>query len=387
MPNPDETRAIGRLARLVAFDTQNPPGHEAGAADYVAAELAGLGCEIEMGSFAPGRPNVTGRLANGPGPVFAFNTHLDVVPAGEGWTADPFTLRADGGRLHGRGACDAKGPAAAMIEAIAVLAADRTRWRGTLLGVFVADEEAQSRGAKHYAAARPAIDFAVVGEPTSNVVATAHKGSYRPRILVRGKTAHSGMPHLGVNAILGAGRLMAMIEAFHAEDIGRRSHPLVGNASITVTRIEGGHADNVIPDRCELLIDRRLLPGETDASARAEIEALLARARAAGIEAEIAGTKETTGGATETPSDAPIARAALDAVRRHGAPSAPGHPGPIGFPAACDLVHFAGTGASGVVIGPGSLDVAHKPDEFVPREEFIAAARIYATIATSMLAS
>ena len=159
MPQPD---VVAHLARLVAFDTQNPPGREADSAAFVADALAALGCAVERQDYAPGRVNVIGRLVNGPGPVFAFNTHMDVVPAGDGWSGDPFALRADGGRLIARGACDAKGALAAMLAAIAALGAARERWSGTLLGCFVADEEVASNGARHFAATAPKIDYVVV---------------------------------------------------------------------------------------------------------------------------------------------------------------------------------------------------------------------------------
>ncbi len=263
-----------------------------------------------------------------------------------------------------------------------LLAADRAAWSGTLLGVFVADEEIASEGAKFYAASRPHIDYAVVGEPTSNATFTAHKGSLRPRVRVHGVSAHSGTPHLGDNAIYRAGQLLDLIREHHESVVRHRSHPLVGEASITVTRIAGGHADNVLPGACDLLIDRRMVPGEDEAAVKAEIAALLGTANERlGVRAEIIGYNATTGGATETAPGEPIVQASLDACRAHGTAD----PGPFGFQGGCDLVHFRSTGAQGVVIGPGSLAVAHKPDEFVPVDEFVAASLIYRDVARAML--
>ncbi|WP_291298312.1 M20 family metallopeptidase [Elioraea sp.] len=369
------------LARLVAYDTQNPGPGEGECAPWIAGRLAALGAEVTIDGFAPGRPNVIGRIANGPGPVFAFNTHMDVVPAGEGWSGDAFTLRERDGHLVGRGACDAKGSLAAMLHAMEALAADRATWSGTLLGVFVADEEVSSRGAKHLASTRPGIDFVVVGEPSGNAPIIAHKGSLRPRVVVRGRTAHSGTPDLGLNAIYQAGLLLPRIAALHARlrDI---VHPLVGSPSLTVTRAEAGIADNIVPDRCALLLDRRLVPGETEGDAVAVIEAMLAEAAADGITAAIEALVPTTGGPAETKPDHPIVAAALVAAARHGVAD----PTPAGFQGACDFVHFRNIGAEGVVLGPGDLAVAHKPDEFVPRAALEAAVGIYADIARAMLA-
>lgn len=381
---PDAARMRRELADLVAIRSENPPGREIEVAQYIRACLAPLGFEIALDEYKPGRVNVEAKLVNGPGPVFAFNTHMDVVPAGEGWTSDPFVLREADGRLFGRGACDCKGPLAAMLEAVRLLAADRASWSGTLLAVFVADEEIASEGARLYASRKPKIDFAVVGEPTSNTVYSAHKGSLRPLVRVHGVPAHSGSPHLGENAVYRAGELLALVAETHETDVRHRTHPLVGGASLTVTRIQGGHADNVLPGACDLLLDRRLVPGEDEAAVKADIAALLTEAhRRFGLRAEILEWKPTTGGATETAPDRPIVQASLAACRAHGIADA----GPFGFQGACDLVHFRSTGAEGVVIGPGSLSVAHKADEFVPVDEFELSALIYRDVAKAMLSA
>ncbi|MDA9507132.1 acetylornithine deacetylase [Bradyrhizobium sp. CCBAU 11386] len=380
--SPDVARMKHELARLIAIDTQNPPGHEAPAAEYLRELLVGGGFGVTVQEYKPGRVNVIARLENGAGPVFAFNTHMDVVPAGEGWSSDPFGLTEKDGRLYGRGACDCKGPLAAMLEAMRMLAGDRTAWSGTLLGVFVADEEIASEGARYYAAGHPRIDAAVVGEPTSNAVFSAHKGSLRPIVRVYGVSAHSGTPHLGENAIYRAAELLGLVAEHHDKVIRHRTHPLVGAASLTVTRINGGHADNVLPGACDLLLDRRMVPGEDEETVKREIGEILVIARERfGLRAEVVDYKATTGGATETAPDSPIVSASLAASRAHGVAK----PGPFGFQGACDLVHFRSIGAQGTVIGPGDLAVAHKPDEFVPVDEFITASLIYRDVAKAML--
>jgi acetylornithine deacetylase/succinyl-diaminopimelate desuccinylase family protein len=379
---PDDARMKRDLAALVAIDTQNPPGGEVEAAEFLHRLIEPEGFDLSMGEYKLGRVNLTARLENGPGPVFAFNTHMDVVPVGEGWSSDPFVLREADGRLYGRGACDCKGPLIAMVEAMRMLAADRSSWSGTLLGVFVADEEIASEGAKAYAASRPHVDFAIVGEPTSNATFSAHKGSLRPLVRVYGISAHSGTPHLGENAIYRAAQLLGLIEANHGSVVRHRNHPLVGEASLTVTRIHGGHADNVLPGSCDLLLDRRMVPGEDEAAVKREIDDLLRLAHERfGLRSEIIEYRATTGGATETAIGESIVRASLAACRAHGK----GDPGPFGFQGGCDLVHFNSIGAKGAVIGPGSLSVAHKPDEFVPLDEFIACSLIYRDVARSML--
>ena len=374
-------RMIDALARLVAFDTQNPPGRELEAAQWLEIAMAGMGFVADTTDVMPARTNVVGVLGNGPGPTFAFNTHIDVVPAGSGWTSDPFVLRESFGLLYGRGACDAKGSMTAMLEAMRWLAQNRKRWSGTLLGVFVADEEASSRGAKAYAATRPSIDACMIGEPTSCTTYSAHKGSLRPLVRVHGRTAHSGMPDLGVNAIIKSASLLRAVVAEH-QRIKAIHHPLVGNPSLTITRAAAGIADNVVPNCCELLLDRRMIPGEDEDAVKAEIATLVARAaKEAGTTMEIAEFRPTTGGATETADNHPIVVASQAACRHHH-----GHSTPLsGFQGGCDLVHFRTIGAQGVVLGPGALDIAHKPDEYVPIAELAMAAAIYRDVALAML--
>lgn len=382
-PSPDAVRLRQCLADLVAIDTQNPPGNEHDAATSVGRVLSQAGFQISFDHVAERRSNVIGRLENGAGPTFAFCTHLDVVPAGEGWTTDPFRLREQDGLLYGRGACDAKGSLAAMLEALGMLAAQRAAWHGTLLGVFVCDEEIGSAGARQFAAGRPGIDHVVIGEPTNNGVIIAHKGSMRPIVRVHGQATHSGTPDRGRNAIFDAARLCGLIEAFHADHLRGRQHALVGAASLTVTRISAGTADNIVPDRCDLLLDRRMIPGEDEDGAIREILGILeAAARRFDLRAEIVGCKPTTGGAAETAPDAPIVAAAIAASASHGVQN----PKPGGFQGACDLVHFQNLGASGVVIGPGSLAVAHTADEHVPVAELVSASLIYRDLALAMLA-
>lgn len=378
---PDRQRLLERFERLIAFNSENPPGREIEAIQYLAEIFRTMGLQVEVDEFAPGRANVVARLENGAGPTFAFNSHVDVVPAGGGWASDPFKLVSRDGNLYARGACDAKGQVACMVEAIELLTRSHEHWSGTLMAVFVADEEVASRGARAFAAKRPKIDFCVIGEPTSNAVAIAHKGSMRPLVRVKGATAHSASPDKGINPLYKAADLLRMIAEEHKR-LQSLSHPLLGSPSLTVTRMNGGHADNVTPEFCDLLLDRRMIPQESELEVRHKIEGLLARAKSThGVDAEVVSYLATTGSATETTPDQPIVLAALECSQRHGVTNTE----PFGLQGACDLVHFRSTGAQGVVMGPGRLDVAHKPDEFVPESELMQACRIHRDVVISLM--
>jgi succinyl-diaminopimelate desuccinylase len=379
-PSPDVARLTGLLERLVAVDTQNPPGRETEAAALLASELEAIGFATEIRALADGRANVVGRIDNGDGPCFAFNSHMDTVPVGGGWTSDPFRLTERDGRLFARGACDAKGSIVAMVEAGHILASERDLWRGTLVLMFVADEEINGGGSRALAKQEPKPDLIVIGEPTNNAVCAAHKGCLRPLIRAKGKAAHSGRPELGVNAILAASHLASLFDARDRE-LRAQSHPLVGHASLSVTRIAGGIADNVVPESCELVLDRRLLPGETLDAAMDDLNAMLTRAkRDHGVDAGIAAIR-TKAGSAETAVDDPLVRNAVAISRAHGVT----FPQPGGLTGGCDLVHFHDVGAVGVVLGPGSLDVAHQPDEYVPKDDLARAALIYRDIAVAMM--
>src|ERR1700730_16571254 len=134
--SPDVGRMKRELADLVAIDTQIPPGNEARAAQYLQRLLTAEGFAVSQQEYKPDRINVVARLENGAGPVFAFNTHMDVVPVGDGWSSDPFALKEMDGRLYGRGACDCKGPLAAMLEAMRMQAGDSAAQSGAARGLF-----------------------------------------------------------------------------------------------------------------------------------------------------------------------------------------------------------------------------------------------------------
>ena len=261
-----------------------------------------------------------------------------------------------------------------------MLLSQRDAWRGSLLLAFVADEEIDGTGAKALVKEPPPIDLVVVGEPTSNAVCAAHKGCLRPLIRVAGRAAHSSRPELGANAILAAGRLLSLLDERDRE-LRTHRHPLVDAAALTVTRIAGGLADNIVPDNCEIVLDWRMLPGESLEDVLDALRALLARAKGDhGIEAELANIRAMAGPA-ETALDAPIVREAVAIASRHGVTA----PQPVGLTGGCDLVHFRETGSVGIVLGPGSLAVAHQPDEYVPKDDLIRAALIYRDIAAVMM--
>src|SRR5262245_8042588 len=373
---------VRALVDLIRLPSQNPGNGEGEVAAYVAERCRRLGLEVDVTEALPGRPNVVAWLRGRQRrPAVALNTHLDTVPISDGWTVDPFAGEVRDGRVWGIGAGDAKGQIVAMLGAIAALVAAGAPLRGDLVFTAVADEEMGSEGARAVVKGL-AVDHAVIGEPTRLRVGIAHRGSLRPRIVARGRSAHSSTPRLGVNAIYKMRTVLAALEAY-CEGLEERTHPLIGSPSGAVTLITGGHKESAVPDRCEIVLDRRMVPGERQAEVVADLEALLARLRDEDPELKVAieGYLPTSGPPSETPRDARLVALAVDAVGE-----VTGRPGEVyGAGFGCDMTHFRAIGADAVILGPGDIDRAHKADEYIELRELEAGRQVYLALLRRLL--
>jgi acetylornithine deacetylase/succinyl-diaminopimelate desuccinylase family protein len=371
-------RASTLLADLVRIRSQNSIDAEVAVAEYIAGFVDRLGLEVEVEEVSPGRPNVIARLVGAGGPSLTFNSHMDTVPEGAGWTRGPFDGSIVDRRLYGRGAVDAKGSLAAILAAIEAFVLSGVRLGGDVSVSAVVDEEAGSAGAraltKHFVP-----DFAIVGEPTSLEVVVAHRGSLRPVIVVHGRTAHSSVPSAGENAIYRALPVIEALRSYALELNGE--HPLCGSPSGAVTVIGAGVGENVIPDRCEIIFDRRMIPGEVEELVREEIEAVLAKVRSAHPEVRVAVERHlpTTGPSSEMDPSSEFVRTVQQAV------VAAGGPGTLaGMTGACDMTHFRAAGVATVALGPGDPLRAHEPDENIDVDELHRGAIAYAYCALAI---
>src|SRR3954468_19157625 len=251
-------------ARLVAIDSVNPSLIEGGAGEeevvqFIARWAAGAGLEATVLEETPGRPSVLVRAAGrGGGRTLLLCGHVDTVGV-EGMTA-PHDPRVEGDRLHGRGAYDMKAGAAAALVACREAAA--VGLAGDVVVAAVADEEHSSLGVQEALRAVRA-DAAVVTEPTEMTVVVAHKGFVWSEVEVTGRAAHGSRPHLGVDAIVKTGPILAAVGELDRA-LGERTHPLLGRGSVHAAKIEGGEELSSYPARCVLGLERRTLPGETD---------------------------------------------------------------------------------------------------------------------------
>ncbi|USZ69032.1 M20/M25/M40 family metallo-hydrolase [Halorussus salilacus] len=283
------------------------------------------------------------------GPHVVLNTHIDTVPPHV-----PFSR--DGDVIRGRGACDAKGPLAALLAAFFGAAVER----GRVSLAVTPDEETGSTGA-HALSFDPVPDAVVVGEPTELDVCNAAKGRFQATVTVEGENAHAAEPHEGVNAIRAAGDLLAAFDTFDDRDDSPGVHDALGAPTLTPTTVAGGDATNQVPATCSVVVDRRSVPPETAKGFRSSLEAHL-RGRApedAGVSVSLAERDTPFLEAWETPADAEVVRALADASGGAVRP----------FTAATEAAYFAAV-APTVVFGPGGLAddegaVAHAPREYV----------------------
>jgi acetylornithine deacetylase len=362
------------LARLVGFDSTS---HRSNVpiADFVCEYLDRPGIEVlRMADESADRVNVIVRLAPasrggaGGGAGLVLCGHLDVVPAQEpDWTGDPFTLVERDGRLIGRGACDMKGFNALAMNVAASL--DAKSLSHPLALVFTYGEEIGSIGARRlvdtWPADQPLPRAAIIGEPTSLRVVRMHKGHLTMRITFRGQPAHSGSPHLGVNAIEPAGEVLNAIASLRSELERERAETSrffsqVPHPVLAVTRIAGGEALNVIPERCAIELGLRLLPGQ---EAEVYVQRVIGRSREAaggfGGSIEIDVLNENPPLLTE--EHAPMHRALCEHI---------GQSESIGVSYASDGGWLSRLGMDCVLFGPGTIEAAHRADEWLPIDEF-----------------
>lgn len=341
------------LRELVA--TPSPSGDEAALGDLVAARLRAAG-------FAVGRAGAGVVAEAGPegAPVLLLCSHLDTVPAGAAWSADPWDCAWRDGRLTGLGANDAKASVAAMIRAGECWLAAGAPGGLRLRLAFNALEETTNRGMEDMLAGWGAPDAAVFGEPTGLEVVNAQAGLAVLEAEWRGRSCHAA--HVGrvahENALLAAARELASFP--QCLEIGA-PHPQCGPSTIAATVLRAGERHNQVPDRALLTLDARLAPKVVAADALAALRARLPQARVRVRSDRLA--------PCETPAAHPLVRAALRAA---------GRATPRGSSTMSDMALLRGVPA--VKCGPGRTERSHVPDEFVTREELEAGFRCYARI-------
>ncbi len=359
--------ALTHLERLVAFDTTSRDSNLALIA-YVEAELDRLGASHRRVSNADGRKaNLIATLGPAREGGVVLSGHTDVVPVdGQPWTSDPFALTRRGERLFARGACDMKGFLALALAAAPALAAKRQARPAHL--AFSYDEEVGCLGAPDMIAviARelPRPSAVIVGEPTDMVAVSGHKGISTFRVTVTGREAHSSLTHLGVSANMAAVRLMSLLVELSAR-LEREAEPaspfLPKGPTLTIGQVNGGTATNILARECVFLFDLRTPPGVDPLALLQpflyEVERLDAELKALAPEAGVRVERRSA-----TPAFAPEPDGAAERLAR----SLAGDNGPARVVSyAAEAGQFQAAGFSTVICGPGCIEQAHQPDEYV----------------------
>ena len=337
--------------------------------DLLQEWLEALGFRTEKLAIpgCPGKFNLVATLGRGPGGL-VLSGHTDTVPCDASrWHSDPFELTERDGRLHGLGSCDMKGFFALVLEAVREL--EEKQLRHPLIVLATADEESTMCGARTLVEAQRRLGrHAVIGEPTGLRPVRMHKGIAMEAIRVTGRAGHSSDPALGRNALEGMYKVLGEILAWRRELQQRHRNPLfeVAVPTVNLGHIHGGDNPNRICGRCELHIDIRPLPGMELDTLRQELEQRLRSVLdGSGLELErfplFAGIP-----AMETPATAEIVRAAE---------SLTGHPAQaVAYATEGPLLNALGMET--VILGPGSIEQAHQPDEFLSLDQIDPGLRI-----------
>ncbi len=372
------------LVRLVRAESINPPGDTTAAACVIREHLSGFDSPHEVHAFDDTKPSIILRAGNENGKRLCFNSHMDTVPVGERsrWKHQPFGGEIADGKLYGRGSADAKGCAAAMLMAARTLERAGIRLSGGLDVAIVSDEETGGSMGTQYLLEQGALepDAAIIGEITSNRVAIAEKGMLVFVLTTHGQTAHASTPWEGVSAISHMAKLMCAIEETLTKSFRQKRHPLTPPPSFNFGIIEGGVAINVVPDECRLTMDRRTLPGESLDGAEQEIATIIEQLKQKDPTFEADYSVLYRANSFETPADSELVTSVGHICRLMGL-----NPEPIGYQQVSDGRFFADKGIPTVLVGPGTAELAHTPDEHVPVAAVIEAVKLYALAAIEIL--
>jgi len=409
----ERTDELVELTRdLIRIPTVNPPGDAyTDCAELIGERLRKRGFQVEYvraegvrgDSDTYPRTNVIARIeGRGPGKCVHFNGHTDVVPAGKNWTVDPFGGEVRDGKVYGRGACDMKGGIAASIIAVEAILASGIPFDGALEISGTVDEESGGYGGVGYMArkgyfSKPRVDHVIIPEPLNvDRVCIGHRGVWWAEIETKGRVAHGSMPFLGNCAVRHMGAVLHRIEEELIPRLAakRTSMPVVPEgarqSTININSLHGGQREDrdgwpspMVPDSCRMVIDRRYLIEEDPEEVKGEIVAILEDLRRTrpGFDYEMREVLAFL--PTMTDADAPVVRAveaAIEAVLGRKAQQ-------VVSPGTYDQKHIVRIGnlRDCIAYGPGILDLAHQPDEYVGIADMVHSAQVMAMAALDLL--
>ena len=396
------------LQGLTRIPTVNPPGAEyPAAAEFIGRQLKAFRYDVQYVT-ADDRPehtaqhpriNVMGQI-KGAVPVLHFNGHFDVVPVGAGWTVDPFGAVISGGKLYGRGTCDQKAGIAASIFAIEAIRRSGLKLTGTIEQSGTVDEESGGFAGVACLARRGLIhkdrtNFVIITEP-SNVdrICVGHRGVYWFKVIQHGRIGHGSMPHLGIGAADHLGELIHAVTHTLKPELAKRKTgmpvepPGSRYASININSIFGGQPEEgsqtpCVIDRAGAIFDRRFLAEERLEDVQSEVRQLLDRVQAANPKSKYSIEDLMVVHPTQTDSSSELVLAVSSSIE-----SVLGTKPPLmASPGTYDQKHVTRIGLVNdcIAYGPGILDLAHQPDEYVLIEDLINSSKVMALTAMRLL--
>jgi succinyl-diaminopimelate desuccinylase len=372
------TTVLQLLRDMIAIPSVNPmranSGEfvERGMANFIETMLSRARIDCKRQQVAEGRDNVigivhaTGSERNG----LMLNSHMDTVPV-DNMSIKPFDPVTKNGCVFGRGSCDAKASIAAMLAAVIDYANQSDR-HAPVVFAAMADEEFAFSGSWKLIEDSWPVSACVVGEPTELRRVIAHKGIVRWRINVHGLSAHGATPELGRNAVYDAARVALALEEYAQEMAKQQPHPLLGHSTLNVGKVAGGHAVNIVPDKCILEVECRLLPGEDGQQKLQNCEQFLRERLAGSVQLDFE-DPYLTDPPLETAPDAEVvaglARSQQETLRFEREVAGANY--------GTDGSKLARAGIQTVVCGPGNIAQAHTANEFVEIEQVELATRMY----------
>ena len=378
--------AMELTMKLVRIDSTDPGACEGEIGTFIFQYLKDLGVPVIKKEVLPGRFNIMAKVeGKEDAPALVYICHMDTVTTGEGWTVSPFGAEVIRGRIYGRGACDMKSGLACALSAftsMALKARNGKKPGRSLVFIGTVDEEDFMRGAEAAIADGwvSKDSWVLYTEPTNGQIEVAHKGRTWFEITVTGITAHASTPWKGADAIAAMAEIIAAIRRRIA---ACPVHPDLGASTVTFGQIEGGYRPYVVPDSCRVWIDMRLVPPTDTAGAAAIVEDAIAAAtkEIPGITAayQITGNRPYVEKDEQSPLLNALSRACEEVT---------GEPAPVSFfPGYTDTAVIAGTlgNHNCMSYGPGDLELAHKPDEYVPCEDILRCEEVLTRLADNLL--
>ncbi|MFW9968167.1 MAG: M20 family metallopeptidase [Candidatus Thorarchaeota archaeon] len=369
----DSRRLIALTQELVATNSESPPGREKDVAKVLRSHMEdyGISC-VSVGSSE--RPNLLFSTKDGEKGPLVIHGHMDTVPVGsrESWAYDPFGGEIVDGLLYGRGAADMKGPLAALAETM--IQYNDEAHETPLLMLATSDEESGCTGAE--AVARSGhlngVQFGVCAEPTSLNVLVGEKGILWSRLVTKGKAAHASRPEEGLNAIE---LCIQALEVLTGSEYDYESDALLGTPTWNIGLIQGGVKVNVVPDTCEAQLDMRTVKGQ---SPQGLLDAMNMHLESAGLSDRAKVDYIHGKPAVITPFDTEIVRVSIDTVSR--ITGIKPVPKAATYGTDCSVLQPE-IGILNVICGPGSIEQAHQPNEFIDVNQLVQSVDVYLEIA------